>query len=338
MNTCPSASCSGDSTFITDQGAPRRVGYEIEFNGVPILSACALVQRIFGGRIEEQSTFECRVTDTRYGDFAIEIDTSFLKSKKYEPFLEALGFDLREVNTEPLEKKLRGLFAAVIPFEVSTPPLPLAALDEMDALREALRVAGAKGTRASLLYAFGLHLNIETPNKRVETILAYLRSFILLYPWIAKRVSVDFTRRMSPYITPFSDEYADLILAARYTPSMERFIDDYLTHNPTRNRALDLLPLLADVARTRVAETIRDLHLIKPRPAFHYRLPNCLIDDATWSLRWEWETWWEVERLAHDRAVRTELARRFRRASRRSVKPFFDHWSREIAHMTRREG
>jgi hypothetical protein len=37
---------------------------------------------------------------------------------------------------------------------------------------------------------------------------------------------------------------------------------------------------------------------IKARPTFHYRLPNCHIEDPDWSLAGEWNTWCVVERLA----------------------------------------
>jgi hypothetical protein len=40
--------------------------------------------------------------------------------------------------------------------------------------------------------------------------------------------------------------------------------------------------------------------LIKPRPAWHYRLPNCLIDDPEWSLARPWSEWVTIERLAAD--------------------------------------
>jgi hypothetical protein len=39
---------------------------------------------------------------------------------------------------------------------------------------------------------------------------------------------------------------------------------------------------------------------VRPRPTFHYRLPNCLVDDPSWSFALEWNRWVEVERLAED--------------------------------------
>jgi hypothetical protein len=39
---------------------------------------------------------------------------------------------------------------------------------------------------------------------------------------------------------------------------------------------------------------------VKPRPALHYRLPNCEIDRRDWDLSPAWADWLEVERLAAD--------------------------------------
>lgn len=36
---------------------------------------------------------------------------------------------------------------------------------------------------------------------------------------------------------------------------------------------------------------------VKPRPALHYRLPNCEVDRPGWGLRPVWEDWLRVEHL-----------------------------------------
>jgi hypothetical protein len=112
---------------------------------------------------------------------------------------------------------------------------------------------------------------------------------------------VDITRRISPYINPFPAEYAKLVLDPTYPADAGRLIDDYVAHNPTRNRPLDMLPVLAHLDRQRVTDRIEDPHLVKGRPAFHYRLPNCMVDEPDWTLAREWNTWVEVERLAADK-------------------------------------
>ena len=57
--------------------------------------------------------------------------------------------------------------------------------------------------------------------------------------------------------------------------------------------------------------------LIKPRPAFHYRLPNCLVDEPEWNLAVPWNDWVAIERLARDRtALESARAQRMQDASR----------------------
>jgi hypothetical protein len=161
-----------------------------------------------------------------------------------------------------------------------------------------LREHHAMGTRASLLYAFGLHLNPEAPSLAAEVILNYLRAFLLLYDWLYEKLKIDFSRRVAPFIHEFPRKYCSTVLQPDYRPNMERLINDYLFYNPTRNRPLDILPLLAFIDEERIMSSAVEKHLIKPRPAFHYRLPNCLIDDPHWSIATEWNYWVEVEKLA----------------------------------------
>jgi hypothetical protein len=58
-----------------------------------------------------------------------------------------------------------------------------------------------------------------------------------------------------------------------------------------------MLPLFSELDAERVTATVEDLR-IKARPTFHYRLPNCLIDESDWSLAESWNTWCIVEELA----------------------------------------
>ena len=68
----------------------------------------------------------------------------------------------------------------------------------------------------------------------------------------------------------------------------------------TRDRELDLLPLFAHLVPDQVYATVSET-LVKPRPTFHYRLPNSRVDDAAWGgVIEEWNRWVAVERLAAD--------------------------------------
>lgn len=331
MTTSGRSDDDGPAAFLlppvlrTSSGAVRRAGFEFEYAGLDIKTSARIVGDVFGGEHFVRSTFQ-HIVRSPLGEFTIEIDTSLLKDKKYERPLRAIGIDPQTTDTQWLENALLGTFATLVPIEIVTPPIPIDQLDRLDELRQRLHDARAKGTRASILYAFGFHINPELPSKDPAVIRNFLRAFLLLYPWTKQRTEVDLTRRVSPYINPFPDEYARLVLHEQYPASIQRLVDDYLEHNPTRNRPLDMLPVLCHVDRDRVMSRIEDPHLVKPRPALHYRLPNCMLDEADWRVAREWNTWVAVERLAYDPPRLAEMARDYLRADRKSFKPFVDKW------------
>jgi hypothetical protein len=287
------------------------------------------VLRIFGGEVSVRSTFVQHV-NTRYEPFQVEIDTSILKDKKYERPLRAVGVDPERKDVRWLENALLGIASTVVPIEIGTPPIPIDELAGLDELRVALKEAGAKGTRASVFYAFGMHINPEVPTDDPGVLRDYLRAFVLLYPWLKQRVEVDFTRAITPYINKFPSEYARLILQPDYPATHERLIEDYLYHNLTRNRPLDMLPLWAWVDRERVMARVEEGHLVKPRPSFHYRLPNCLVDEPHWSVAREWNTWVAVERLAKDPERIAAMSRDYLAAEEESFRPFYEKWPRVL--------
>src|SRR5688572_5811697 len=256
----------------------------MEYAGLSIGPSARIVQETFGGHVTDISTFHQRV-ETPVGEFSVEIDTSFLKDKQYEKALRALGFDPQANDTTWLEKFLLEAASTLVPIEVSAPAIRIDRLDPLDDLRERLRRAGAKGTRAGLLYAFGTHINPEIADPEDPLIYRdFLRAIILLFPWLREQGKIDIARRISPYINPFPPDYARLILQPSYQPGVAELIDDYLEHNPTRNRPLDLTPAFALLDRDRLVRAVEEMHLVNPRPTFHYRLPNCMIDEVDWTL------------------------------------------------------
>jgi len=283
------------------QGAIRRVGFEIEFGGITLEQAVDAVVKNFGGAPYRTNKYSQGVADSQHGNFIIELDSLFLKDKYYEKYLEKIGINLEEyVEVSTVEDFLANAAAFLVPHEVITPPIPLDCLGEIEKLKTTLYEQRAKGTGASIRYAFGLHMNAETPSFEVNVILSYLRAFFLLYEWINDQSEIDFTRQLLPYIKPFPEQYVNLVLDYSYRPAMDRFIADYLFYNPTRNRPLDLTPLLAMIDEQTVIKGIVEKNLLKKRPAFHYRLPNCLIDEPLWTIAGEWNLWVKVEKLAAD--------------------------------------
>jgi hypothetical protein len=314
----------------TEDGRVRRVGFELEYAGVSLEDAAAGIISLFGGTSRRQNRYVLKVEGTRFGDFEVELDITLLKNRAYAPFLQKMGIDPLGQPMRSLEEFLLKTASAVAPFEVVTPPFPMTELDEVDRLREMLRLRKAQGTRESVIYAFGLHINPEVPSTRVETILSLLRSYLLLEHWIRAESAIDLSRRVSPFIRDFPADFRRLVIDTAYAPDLDLFIDDYLEHNPSRNRSLDLLPLLSFLRHDKVMERASQEQAIKPRPTLHYRLPNCLIDDPGWTIAQEWNRWVAVEELAADHERLQGLCKEYLKFDRPLLGPSDEEWIGKI--------
>lgn len=311
----------------TPDGEVRRVGVELEMAGLELSGMAQAVKDLFGGHVDSKSPFEVHVLETRRGPFTVELDAGLLKNHEYHPYLAKVGIDLDAMgDQQAFDAMLARLAANVVPSEVVAPPIPVMALEEMDALRDRLRRDGAKGTRAALVYAFGAQFNVETAGLDAAYLRDILRAYVLLHDRLTERGTVDVSRKISPYIRAFPGGYVRLLLDQGYAPDLPGLIRDYLLHNPTRNRPLDMLPLFAHLKRDMVMNAPVETHLIKPRPAFHYRLPNCQIDEPDWSLAKPWNDWVMVEKLAADEDRLREHARAYLEKPGEVVARMVDEW------------
>lgn len=322
-----------------ERGEVRTAGFEIEYTGVSLREACELIRNIYGGTLDESKRFLHYVRDTSRGDFRVEVDARLLKEERYRKTLEDLGLpspQLPEDAAAPstgerlagaIEDFVEDVLARVaefaIPFEIVTPPLPIDDLGPLDELRERLRERRALGSGASVIYAFGLHINPEAPSMAASDLQAHMMAFLVLEPRLQREARLDFTRQyLSPYIGEFPQSYVELILAPGYEPELPQLVRDYLEHNPTRNRPLDMLPLFLHAAgaagesveqeveaAVRAALPDNESHLVSGRPTYHFRMPDCRLDDPSWSIAFEWNRWLQVERLAADPERLRELAR-----------------------------
>ena len=291
----------------TQAGEPRRLGVELEFSGIPLDRIVDLLQKHLGGDIETVSPYELFLRDSSLGDFAVELDFAWLKRRGRERALEDAADELGQFG----ESVLKLAAEQVVPFEIVSPPIHMADLWRLGDLFQVLRQAGAEGTSVAPHYAYGLHLNPEMPDLEATTILAYLRAFVCLFEWLRERSKVNISRRITPYIDPFEKSYIRLLLQEDYAPEQAQLIEDYLRHNPTRNRALDMLPLFAHLDEKRVRKAVAD-DRVKSRPTLHYRLPNCEIDDPNWSLAQPWRDWLQVEALACDPPRLQRMSQQYR--------------------------
>lgn len=297
----------------TIAGDLRRVGIEIEFGGLHLNEAISLVVSVFGGVAEEQRLNAWHVLDSEIGDITVEIDADILQGKAREadgtPPDDRLSGFLN--NIEDRAYRVAGeLSSSLVPLEIVTPPLLIDDIPKLDKLIDALRKAGAEGTTASALNSFGLHLNPEAVELDTPYLTRMLRAFFLLEDILWDDASVNMTRALMPFISKFPKRYKSIVIHPDYDPSIDTLMDDYLAANPTRNRDLDMLPMFAHIDCEKVAAAADDT-LVKARPTFHYRLPDCRLDDPNWSIDSEWYRWICVEVLANSKDLMAKLCKAY---------------------------
>lgn len=307
-------------------GEERSVGFEFEFTGVEMKDAAEMTSNLYGGKIEQISGYEYVVRDSEFGDFSLELDASLFLNKKYEKVLKRVGLDVDKLkNKDKLEDTLRDMASTVVPFEIVTPPIPISKLARMQELVETLRQWKAKGTGSSFLYAFGLHLNPEVPELSAESILRHLKAYVMMDAWIRKDADIDLSRKITPYINEYEMDYIRYILREDYKPDLRTLINDYFQFKNSRNRPLDLLPVFMFMDKE-TTQSLREEELTSARPTFHYRLPNCSIEDETWSLADEWNRWVLVEQLADDEKSLGQYSRAFLKMDDKSVFSMKKKW------------
>lgn len=288
------------------RGEVRRVGVELEFGGMTPLEAAEAMRAAFGGEIRQDHENRFAVV-TDLGEFEVTYDSYLLSNKAKAPAEERSAVE--EGAKGAFEWVVRQLGGTVLPLEIGTPPIPADRLGDLNRLEQELRARHAAGTRSGAFTAFALHFNPEAPDaKDPACAVATLRAFLLLYHWLFRAEHIDLTRRLMPFVNPFPEEYARLVIDPAYAPDFARFADDYVRHNPTRNRPLDLLPLLAFSDPALMGRPELAGQKVRPRPTFHYRLPNSSIDEPGWSIAEEWGRWVLVERLADDPALAAGFA------------------------------
>ncbi|WP_026464609.1 amidoligase family protein [Adhaeribacter aquaticus] len=322
--------------LYNEQGELRKVGFELEFANLGIDEIVKIILDIYGGRVEKENRFLQKVCDTRIGNFSVEFDLTLLTEKKYIKFFDSFNINLQEykcgVGTleDSVEAALEGIVGKIFPYEIATPPVPCTEIAQFEELRQALFEHNAKGTEAFPTNAFGTHINIELPATDAETIISYLKAFVLLYPWLLEVGETDLARKLSPFIDPFPEEYAQLILAQNYAPDLDTLVADYHRYNPDRNRPIDMYPLFAAINPDKVNQ-FQDVGKVKPRKTFHYRLPNSSISKPDWTLAQEWNNWVVVEELAHNPEKIEAIKEAYFRLKQDTILGFEGKWIKQIS-------
>jgi hypothetical protein len=302
-------------------GQERKVGVEIELSGLGYQELVDNTARLLGGESELSSRYVTRIA-TDAGDYTVELDSDPVKDLDLaDPRLPGRIRDLGSHAMEVID------FAAekIVPLEIVGPPLPMSQLETIETLTDALRELGAEGSREALYFAFGLQLNPELPDLNPDTLVRYLQAFAALYDWLKSRHQLDISRKLTTYIEPWTSKYCERLMADDYAPDLKTLMTDYLEENPTRNRALDLLPLFAHLDADLLARYTDDPR-IKSRPTLHYRLPDCDIDNPDWHFSTVWNDWVILEQIASHREHLAELRALYRGAQSFSFRNLTTSW------------
>ncbi|RBW50061.1 amidoligase family protein [Marinobacter sp. F3R11] len=314
-------SCKMPDILNTTDGQERRVGVEIELSGLGYEQLVSLTAKLLGGTSSLESRYVSKL-ETPLGPFVIELDSDPVKDLDLTD--DSMPEALRELGGHAMDV-IDAAAERIVPLEIVSPPMPFSQLPKIETLVRELREAGALGSREAIYFAFGLQLNPELPDLGPGTLVRYIQAFAALYEWLKARHQLDISRKFTPYIEPWSGRYTDLLMREGYAPDQHRMMVDYLETNPTRNRAMDLLPLFAYLDKPLLDQYVTDPR-IKARPTLHYRLPDCDIDNPEWNFSDVWNDWVVVEQVANNANDLAELRSLFRESRGISLHNLTHSW------------
>lgn len=284
------------------QGLVRRVGVEVEFQGISARAAAQALAVELGGTCWQEDPHAFHILDTSIGHLAVELDIRYV-----HPQRSATTPRVRLGATGAAW--LGSVLGGIVPRELITAPLPINDLDCVDRAVGVLRAAGACGSGATLFGSLGLHFNIDPPSLDAQTLTAVLKAFLLLNPWL-RHETTEQTSTTAFLPAPYPGAYVRRVVAPDYWPDRATLAEDYLAANPTRDRDLDLLPLFLHIDPTQVRARL-PYEKIGNRAVFHYRLPRAYVSNPAWSIASAWNSWVAIERLASDRDGLDALGREF---------------------------
>jgi hypothetical protein len=277
------------AALVPVDGSLRRVGVEVEFLGPSVRVAAAALARDLGGVVEPEDAHAIKVRGTRLGNLSVELDLRHIHPSRHPDLDVGLGRRGAEI--------LGALLSPFVPRELITAPNPATQLGEVDKALTSLRSVGARGRGIIFQNSLSLHFNIDPPSLDARTLTAFLKAFLLAGDDLRRQTARGRLRLALALPPDYPEGYKKRVLAPDYWPSLPDLTADYLAANPTRQRALDLLPVLAYLNEAQVRQTL-PREKIGPRPVFHYRLPHAYLSDPDWSILPDWYGWLRVERLA----------------------------------------
>lgn len=258
----------------------RLIGVEIEFSGLPEDRVAYNVAAWLGGTVCQTGEHRFAIETAGHGDWAVELDTAWTHQIHEAGDLAA------------------SVARTIVPVEIVTAPIAEAELSLLQKMLGRLAQLGAKGSRESLVGAYGIHFNPSESDPETRVV-PTMRAYAALEPWLREVSDLDLMRKLLPFIAPWPKPLVrELLKDGAKDLSLSEAMELYLTHVHSRNHGLDMLPLFRHVDGERVDRLMPKDHGIGARPTYHFRLPECRLDEPGWSLMTEWAKWWLVETVA----------------------------------------
>ena len=271
-------------------GEQAAVGVELEFTRLGARAAGDALRRSLGGVLEIEDRHAVHLRGSEIGDLSIEIDL-----RHAHPHRDSTGVWPR---LGPRGAAVLGTLASPFaPREIIFPPRPPQRLGDIDRAVEILRRAGARGDGSATFDTLGLHFNIAAHRLDVATIRRTTLTFARRDAAMRARIAGDDPQLMARLAPPYPRRYVDRLRSADAGQSIAEFTDDYLAFNPTRRRALDLLPLLLHLDAPRIRAAL-PREKIAARPVYHWRLPVARVERPGWTVLDDWNDWIELDAAA----------------------------------------
>ncbi len=295
-------------------GSHRRVGVEIELGALDESRVTGILCEVLGGEAEKIAGKGWKIRGSQLGDIRVYLDSRYLNDD----------------DQRRLAQVMRNLARSVVPVEIVTDPILPEDIAILDRAVARLREEGATGTASGVFLGFGVHFNPEVTGESLGDILPVVTAYALMEDHLRTVANIDLSRRALPFVDPYPRNLVDALAADR-PQTVTDLIDTYLKLAASRNYSLDMLCLFAYLDEARVG-AVMDMTAISPRPTYHFRLPDCRIDEADWSLSLEWNRWVLVEHVAHDTRLLNRLKHAWRdhRASLTTVRGNWAEVSRTL--------
>lgn len=312
----------------------RRFGLEIEYVGLPLDQSANIIADAL--ECDKKRTHKTHYTfeHPELGEFILELDVEL--AQKISANAQNTPLNDMSIN-KAIDSFLPEMLSGIAPSELVTPPLEMKDLAITSKIVKDLRNGGAQGTSESFLYAFGYHVNPEARSLDAEDILRILQSFTLLFDYLVDTLQMDLTRKISGYAAPYPKAFAKHILNPNYNPDIDTLMRDYIKFAPSRNYALDMLPLFSFIDEDFIESKCPD-SLIKTRPTYHFRLPNCKINDTDWDIYNGIKAWALVEAVADEPKLLERLSCEYLKINNKIMNKMTSRWREHVKEILKIKG